>query len=139
MPVATDSRTVVARYVEAVEAGDEQTILDSFAEDATWTLAGDLPVSGVWRGRDAIMNDFLAKALGFYQPGSISLEVTSLIADGQDVAVEWTSRARNLRGEPYENFCVGVFTVVDGKIASVREYMDTLYAARRAFGAAQAA
>jgi uncharacterized protein len=36
-------------------------------------------------------------------------------------------------GEPYENFCIGVFTVRDRRIAAVREYMDTDYARRTAF------
>jgi ketosteroid isomerase-like protein len=53
--------------------------------------------------------------------------------------VEWTSRARTRRGEPYENFCVGVFTVRDGKIQAVREYMDTAYATRMLFGGGRAA
>ena len=37
-------------------------------------------------------------------------------------------------GEPDENFCIGVFTLRDGRIAAVREYMDTAYAHRVAFG-----
>ena len=32
------------------------------------------------------------------------------------------------RGPPYENYCIGVFTVRDGRIVAVREYMDTAYA-----------
>jgi uncharacterized protein len=63
----------------------------------------------------------------------VSLEITSMIAEGDRVVVEWTSRARNRAGEPYENFCIGVFTVSDGKIHHVREYMDTLYAHETAF------
>jgi uncharacterized protein len=47
--------------------------------------------------------------------------------------MEWTSRARNRRAESYETFCIGVFSVRDGKIQAVREYMDTLYAHRTAF------
>jgi uncharacterized protein len=139
MHSSPDSRTVVEGYVAAVAAGDIETLRDSFAEDATWHLGGDLPISGLWQGRDAILNEFLATALGYYQPGSVSLEVTSLIADGDRVAVEWTSRAHNLRGEPYENFCVGIFTVRDGRITGVREYMDTHYALTNAFAAAGAA
>ena len=54
-----DSKQVVERYVAAVAAGDEQAIRDSFAEDATWWLGGDLPISGTWNGREAIMGDFL--------------------------------------------------------------------------------
>ena len=41
------------------------------------------------------------------------------------MTLEWTSRARTATGVPYENFCIGVFTVRDGRIAAVREYMDT--------------
>ena len=32
-----------------------------------------------------------------------------------------------------ENGCIGVFTIRDGKIQEVREYMDTLYAREVAF------
>ena len=33
----------------------------------------------------------------------------------------------------YENGCIGVFTIREGKIQDVREYMDTLYADNVAF------
>jgi len=128
----TDSKTLLTRYVDALLAG--APLHEFFAEDATWTLhAGDLPLSGTWRGRDAILNDFLGRALGHYEPGSISIEVTAMIAEGNQVALQWTTRARTLDGDPYENGCLGVFTVRDGLIVSVREYMDTLYAREVAY------
>jgi uncharacterized protein len=139
MSTSADSKAVVERYVAAVEAGDAERVRDSFAEEATWTLRGELPISGTWVGRDAIVDGFLAAAIGFYEPGSVRLEVTSLTADADRVAVEWTSRARTRAGAPYENFCIGVFTVRDGRIHAVREYMDTLYAQRTAFAATGAA
>jgi len=89
--------------------------------------------SASWNGRDAIVDEFLATALSYYQPGSVSLEVTCVLADGDQVVVEWTSRARSRAGRPYENRCIGIFTVRDGRIHAVREYMDTLYAHRVAF------
>ena len=135
----TDTRAVVERYVAAVEAGDGAAIRDCFSESATWRLFGDMPMSGTWRGRDSIMDEFLAGALGHYAPGSIRLEITAIVADGHRAVVEWTSRARTRRGEAYENFCVGVFTVRDGKIQAVREYMDTAYATRMLFGGERAA
>jgi uncharacterized protein len=134
-----DTRAVVERYVAALEAGDEAAIRDSFAESATWWLFGDMPMSGTWRGRDTIIDEFLAGALGHYERGSIRLEITAIVADGDRAVVEWTSRARTRRGAPYENFCVGVFTVRDGKIQAVREYMDTAYATRMLFGDERAA
>jgi len=128
MTHTNDAKSVLQRYVAAVEGGDEDTIRDSFAETATWTLAGELPISGTWEGRDVIIDEFLATAMSNYEAGSVSLEITGMIADGHSVALQWTSRARTLDGEPYENECIGVFTVSDGKIQSVREFMDTHYA-----------
>jgi uncharacterized protein len=136
---STDTRAVVERYVAAVEAGDGPAIRELFAAAATWRLFGDMPMSGTWRGRDTIIDEFLAGALRHYEPGSIRLEITAIVADGERAVVEWTSRARTRRGEPYENFCVGVFTVRDGKIQAVREYMDTAYATRMLFGGDRAA
>jgi uncharacterized protein len=129
-----DAKAVLAEYVAAVEAGDAETIRKSFADDATWTLAGELPISGTWVGRDAIMEEFLPTAMAHYAPGSVRLEITGMIAEGDNVALQWTSRARTLDGRPYENHCIGVFTVRDGIIRSVREYMDTHYAYRALTG-----
>jgi uncharacterized protein (TIGR02246 family) len=130
----TTSKAVVERYIAAAASGDAEELRDSFAADATWWLHGDLPIAGTWRGRDAILDDFLATALGYYEPGTIEIEPTSLVAEGDTVVAEWTSRARTRTGNAYENYCIGVFTVRDGRITAVREYMDTLYAQRTAFG-----
>jgi uncharacterized protein (TIGR02246 family) len=128
-----DSKTVAKRYVAAAEAGDENSIRELFAPDATWTLAGELPISGVWKGRDAILHEFLATAMSHYEPGSISLEITGMVAERDQVVLQWTSRARTRDGRPYENGCIGVFTIREGSIRHVREYMDTLYAHNVAF------
>lgn len=125
--------------MSAIEASDEHAIRESFAENATWQLDGKLPISGTWHGRETIMSGFLATAISYFEPGSVDLEITSLIAEGDRVAMEWTSRARTKQGTDYENHCIGVFTVRDGRIEHVREYMDTLYASATAFTAAQAA
>jgi len=133
MTEPVDSKTVAQQYVSAAEAGDEGAVRDLFAHDATWTLTGELPISGVWTGRDAIVNEFLATAMSYYEPGSVSLEITGLIAEHDQVVLQWTSRARTRDGRPYENGCIGVFTIRDGQIQAVREYMDTLYAHKVAF------
>jgi uncharacterized protein (TIGR02246 family) len=130
---APDARAVVSRYLTAIQDGDASTIRELFAPAATWHLRGDLPISGLWQGRDAILDEFLARALGHYEPGSVRLEPTEMVVEGDTVVLEWVSRARARGGAPYENFCIGVFTVRDGLIQAVREYMDTLYASRVAF------
>ena len=135
MTSAEDSKSILAGYVAAVEAGDQQAIRDLFAEDATWTLAaGNLPISGTWEGRETVLGEFLAGALSHYEPGSVSLEITGMITEGDQAVLQWTSRARTREGLPYENDCIGVFTIQNGRIRAVREYMDTLYARETAFG-----
>jgi uncharacterized protein len=65
----------------------------------------------------------------------VELEIMGLIGEKDRVVLQWTSRARTRDGRPYENGCIGVFTVRDGKIHSVRQYMDTLYAGHAFEGA----
>jgi uncharacterized protein len=131
----TDPKSVVIRYIEAVRDGLSAVIRDSFAEDATWEYPGDLPLSGTHRGIDAIVDTFLAGAGDLMAPGAgVTLELVSVIADGDTVAAEWTSRATSRTGAAYHNRNAGIFTVRDGKIAAVREYTDTLHVAQALFG-----
>jgi uncharacterized protein len=71
--------------------------------------------------------------MSYYEPGSVSLEITGMIAEHDHVVLQWTSRARTRNGRRYENGCIGVFTIRDGQIQAVRESMDTLYAHEVAF------
>jgi uncharacterized protein len=133
----TNPKHVVQRYLDALVAGDLDAIRDSFAEDATWTILGDLPIGSRWRGREAIVDEFLTGVAGsLYEAGSVQFEFPTLIGEGDTVAVEWRVRARTAAGADYANSYCGLFVVSDGRIAEVREYLDTRYAARTLFGAA---
>ena len=126
-----DPKTVVIRYVEAARDGMSAVIRDSFAEDATWEYPGDLPLSGTYRGIDAIVNEFLGGAAALMAPGAgVVLELTNVVAEGDQVVAEWTSRATARNGGAYRNRNAGIFTVRDGKIVSVREYTDTQHVAQ---------
>jgi ketosteroid isomerase-like protein len=132
----TNPKQVVRRYLDALVAGDLETIRDSFAADAVWTIHGDLPIAGPWRGRDAIVDEFLVAAAGtLYEPGSVEFEFPTLIGEGDTVVLEWRVRARTAAGADYANAYCGLFRVRHGRIAEVREYLDTDYAAKTLFGA----
>jgi uncharacterized protein len=127
-------KQVLQRYLDALVAGDLDTIRDSFAEDATWIIKADLPVAGPWRGRDQIVDQFLVAVMGErFVPGSHVFDFPTMIGDGDTVALEWHVSARNAIGEPYENDYCGIFVITDGKITAVREYLDSRYAARVLF------
>jgi uncharacterized protein len=135
MTSAADPKSVVVRYIEAARDGRPAVIRDSFAADATWEYPGDLPLSGTYRGIDAIVGTFLGGAGELMAPGAgVTLELISVIAEGDRVAAEWTSAATSRTGAAYRNRNAGIFTVRDGKIVSVREYTDTLHVAQALFG-----
>jgi ketosteroid isomerase-like protein len=128
------SKQVVQRYLDALVNGDIDTVRDSFAEDATWTIYGDLPIAGPWRGRDRIVDEFLSRVGGsLFEPGSQSFEFPTLISEGDTVALEWRVRARTAAGADYDNAYCGILTVRDGRIAAVREYLDSAYGAEKLF------
>ncbi|MEU7167208.1 nuclear transport factor 2 family protein [Streptomyces morookaense] len=130
MSTVTDPKTVVVRYVEAVRDGDLDVVRDSFAEDATWLYPGSLPVSRVWEGRDAIVDDFLGGMARYLDTAApVAIELLNAFADGDQVLAEWTSKATAANGAAYDNRCAAVFTVRDGRITSVREYADTQHVA----------
>ncbi|WUJ68434.1 nuclear transport factor 2 family protein [Kribbella soli] len=130
-----DPKTVVTRYVEAVAAGDRATMHASFAPDVVWTYPGDLPLSGDWKGRDLVMDEFLGAVAGklFAPDTPVAIALTNVIADGEQVFAEWTAQATARAGGAYANNCGAVFTVRDGVIVAVREYTDTDHARRVLF------
>ncbi|WP_406207318.1 nuclear transport factor 2 family protein [Kitasatospora sp. NBC_01560] len=132
-----DPRTVVERYVTAIADGDLPTAVACFAEHATWSYPGNLPLSGVWDGRATIVDDFLGQVGTLFAAGSaLKVTLTGLLADGPQVVAEWTAEGTAANGAAYQNQCLGIFTVEDGLITSVREYLDTHHAALTLFAPA---
>jgi uncharacterized protein len=128
------TRSVVRNYVAALQRGDLATLRACFAPDATWSLRGDLPVSGTWNGPGQILDEFLAAMVSTLDPTyPVRQTLTSIVADGCTAVAEWTSHARSAAGTPYENDYAVVFEVHDNKITAVREYFDTAYAQRVLF------
>jgi uncharacterized protein len=121
------NKEVVARFVAALGAGDDAALAELLHPDATWWLPGRLPVSGRYVGRDAVVDGFLAQGLALYEPGTLSFEVVRMIAEGDQVGVEWVASGRSAGGRDYRNHYNVAFTVRDRQVHEVREYCDTLY------------
>ena len=124
----TDARTIVVSYLDALVAGDLDRIADSFTEDATWWLHGRLPLAGMRRGRVAIL-DFLTSAGPLYAPGTQRFSFGDITAEADRAVLEWrVTGVASASGKPYDNEYCAVFVVRDGRIAEVREYLDSLHA-----------
>ena len=128
------TRRVVADYVAALQRGDVDALRASFTPDATWTVRGDLPVAGTYKGAGEILDGFLADVVATLDPSApVSQTLHRIIADGDYAVAEWTSHARARNGAAYENDYAVVFQVRDGHIAAVTEYFDTSYMKRVLF------
>jgi ketosteroid isomerase-like protein len=127
MGIAENKKTVLG-FIDALSSGNLKALDAALADDATWWLPGSLPVSGTHRGKKGIFEGFLAKAAPLFQPGSLAIEVRNTIAEGDCVAVEWIARGKTAKGKSYENYYHIMFEVKNGKVQTIREYVDTLYA-----------
>ena len=135
MNSTVSSEAVVRDYLALGSRGDAAALADLFAEDATWTLIGDLPISGTWHGRQQIFEDFRAQAFSRFDASTLKLDVVDVIASGDKAVLEWTAQADVPDGGHYDQHCIAVFTVHDGRITAVREYFDTDHARRVLFPA----
>ena len=119
------NRKVVLNFIEAFSRGDAAAADQCLAPDAMTHAKGFGMLSGP-RPRELI----LATTAAFKDliPNGLSPTFTSVIADGDRVAVEFVGGATLINGEDYSNEYCMVFTLSDGKIKSVNEYYCTLLA-----------
>jgi len=129
MPEAEErNRQAVRTFFETLSSGDLEKLRRLFHEDATWTVvARGIAGAGTHAGRTAIIDGFLAPIRGMFAPGDPKVEITNLIAEGSWVAVEGKGRGKFADGRDYDNDYVFLLELEDGKVRTLREYMDTLH------------
>jgi len=124
---ATEDKEVVTKFF-VTRMSDFETARTLMHDDATWTVPGDLPLSGVYRGKESIFRDMLGVHTDDFK--EITSEVTRLIAENGTVVVEYHARGITKKDREYDTIYYYVVDVVDGKISAVRQSLDTQYAHR---------
>jgi uncharacterized protein len=126
---------VVRKFFELLNAEDLEGVRALFTEDAAWLpQARDMPGAGEYRGRDVIVDDFLKPIRGMFAPGSPSNRILSIASNGPLVMVETHGTGHLQDGRPYDNRYAWAFELREGRIAQLREYLDSYYIVRL-FGA----
>ena len=127
--MSTEENKVIAlAFFERFTAGDIEGALATMADDATWWIPGKkerTPSAGLYP-KDRIGRLF-HRMLAALQNG-LEMKVISCIAEGDRVAVEVVSAGDLKNGRQYRQEYHMLLTFRDGKIASVREYLDTQHA-----------
>jgi ketosteroid isomerase-like protein len=119
---AEDNKAFVRKFFEAMNAGDVDFIVQAYAQDGQLQTMGNTLISGIF-SRDQIA----ASAGGIFEvfPQGISFTVLDMIAEGDKVAVEATSRGEHVSGQIYSNEYHFLFEIRNGKLLRLKEYMDT--------------
>jgi ketosteroid isomerase-like protein len=133
--VSVESNKAAARaYFDAVGRGDRTALLALFRSDSCWRVPKGAipPYGGVHHGAECIVELMLGAVGAAFVPGTQRAAVRLMLAEGDVVIAETRMTAKRPNGLPdYENDYVFVFEFAsDGRIAELREHVDTRYAAR---------
>lgn len=118
------TRQVVEEFLRVFSSGDMEGILDSLTDDATWWVGGT--IEGISGTKDKkAFGEMVGGIAQGTKTGAITLTPHAWTVQGDRAAVETESYSELKNGRVYNNLYHFVFTVRDGKISSVKEYLDT--------------
>lgn len=120
------NKQTVQQFLEVFSSGNVEKTMAMMTEDATWWVAGTMPISGTYD--KAAFRQLLSGVAEGCKGGAIKITPKAMTAEGERVAVEAESLAHlNSDGRKYNNFYHFLFLVRDGKIAGAKEYLDTMH------------
>jgi ketosteroid isomerase-like protein len=115
---------VVKNFFAAIGRGDKQALLALVADDIEWIIPGEgWPLAGAHRGHAGVA-DVLQKA-------SDAVEMTypkppEFVAQGDRVLVVGVATGKiKATNKPFEDHWVFDITIRDGRLATIREYIDS--------------
>jgi ketosteroid isomerase-like protein len=121
-------KATVIKFIEAFSNGDAETAKTCLAPDAVTIAKGFGKLSGRRPYEIIVATTATFKNI---IPTGLRPRFVSVIADGNQVAVEFVGNAKLANGEDYCNEYCMVFTLEHGLIKSVNEYYCTILADER--------
>ena len=118
----------VKDFFAAMGRGDKRGLLALSAEDIEWIIPGkDWPLAGTHRGH-AGLTDFLQKAS---ETVETSTKPSEYVAQADRVLVVGVAKGKiKATNKTFDDDWVFAITVRNGKVANIREYIDTQALAR---------
>ncbi len=119
-----DAKRRVRMIMESMADGDLQPLFNAMSDDITWRWMGVTSWSKTFEGKQEVVGELFGGAADALTD-SFSVQLHSIVADGDDVVVEHTGRNATPDGRQYNNNYCWVINFRNGLIREVREYMDT--------------
>ena len=123
-----DNVQIVKDFFAAIGSGDRPGLLALSAEDIEWIIPGDWAWAGTHRGHAGLIN--------FLQKGPETVEISTserreFVAQGDRVLVVGVATGKiKATDKAFKDDWVFAITVRSGKVANIREYIDTQAMAR---------
>jgi ketosteroid isomerase-like protein len=120
-----ENKQVVVELFARFTASDMDGVMALMTDDVTWRIPGKpelLPTAGTYQ-KEALRKLF-DRMLAQLESG-LKMDVVATISEGDRVAAEVTSSGDLRNGRKYRQEYHFVIAFRAGKIASVREYLDT--------------
>ena len=120
----TDPKSVVERFFATFSTGNVDNILDGLTDDATWWVSGKIDGMSGTNSKQQLGN-LLRAVAPMYKHGALRITPSSMIAEGNLVAVEAESFAELTSDRIYNNQYHFLVEVAGDKVRRMKEYSDT--------------
>lgn len=124
------NKALVQRFFTAMGRGDREGLAALLADDARWVIPRGAPAhAGTHVGRAEIIDILVGAPQDMFVPGTTSIDIRAVIAEGEYVVVPARVRATTPRGRQYDNEYVFIFRIAGGVVTELYEHLDTRYVA----------
>lgn len=122
MSIEQQNKERAEAFIAAMSRGDAKAIVDAYADDGHVHTMGNTLISGKYT--KVQISAFASGVLDAF-PQGIKFTITGMTAEGERVAVEAVSDGMHASGRRYQNEYHFLFIFRDGKLLTLKEYMDT--------------
>jgi len=121
---ATDNKRLIRDAFEAMGRSDIGPLVALMTDDFAWIIEGQTRFSRRFEGKAAVKQDLLRPLFdAFATP--YHFEIDDVIAEGERVVVLGRGDVRTKWGKDYNNSYCFVIRMAEGRMAELREYLDT--------------
>jgi len=120
----SNNKALIKRAFGAWAAGTG-SVFDLLADDATWTIVGNSPVSRTFDGRQEFL-DVVIRPFNARMSTPLVPTVKALYADGDTVIAYFDAAATARDGKPDFNSYTWYLKLAEGKVVDATDFFDTI-------------
>jgi ketosteroid isomerase-like protein len=121
---AVENKKLIQDVFAAWARGEGSAFFNILDDNVRWTVIGSCPVSKTYTSKQAFFEG-ATKPLSAKLAGPIQPTVRNIIAEGDQVVLQWDGKATSKSGKPYNNSYCWVMRIADGKVKEGTAYIDT--------------